>query len=384
MYSEVFEEFVKIAQEKNSADSDRKKLENTRRHSSEEVKKLEELYNIKPEQLDGNYDNMVDRAHPETIVLSPAYDKPNGIIENLNERHSLIKEVIQKAPRGQHTNRRVHAHNELSLNLIRLGNDLDSSNKQELADLADACLNQMITKKAWLAIIPWILGGLTATLTLEKQLPNVNKGLTTNTKALLSELNDLTSSNSNFGIGTKYKREFIEIIKKIQAEIISFSKKYASEFEKFNFFQIQDAKQLLDEQDKLAETASSNKESLDDLFAATKNMIKFIDKVIDLFNKEQFIKNQIEDIGAITDTIESSHVINNITGLFNPFDDVNDVKKALSTYKDSLDNILFTLNGTIEKSNTAAQSIEKLLNKYPNNDSDQKTNESNPNDISFM
>ncbi len=92
--------------------------------------------------------DLLDQAHPETVVVAPAYDAMNGVVENLKERQNIMIYIAQKTPRVFQTGSRyVKAQEDLLNETIRLGFLLDSRKEGEMAKIADSCSNQ-ITKEA--------------------------------------------------------------------------------------------------------------------------------------------------------------------------------------------------------------------------------------------
>src|SRR5579859_2403025 len=96
--SEIFESFVKIAQERGLV-SQAEKPEHTETDFSETnprfdsltIEQISKLYNTKPAQpKDMEYKrNIMEDAHPDPVVISPSYDKLNGLVENENEGQNI-------------------------------------------------------------------------------------------------------------------------------------------------------------------------------------------------------------------------------------------------------------------------------------------------------
>jgi hypothetical protein len=113
-------------------------------------------------------------------------------------------------------------------------------------------------------------------------------------------------------------------------------------------------------------------------------MLNYINKVIELFNNDSFIKDQVQSSGSITDFIDSSQIAKTVVDTFNPFDDIHDIINALETYKLSLDHILSTIEGSKTKSKKMSNSIDNLLSKYTGKKNEVEVEEtSNTNDISL-
>ena len=121
--SEIFEEFAKIAQEKKIISNDSKKsfkaLENNPRADSLDVSAIAALYGVKPETSDDmKYkSNIMEIAHPNSLVISPANDRINGLVENNIERQNINLRIVNKNPDGLLTQRR-YAQQQLALSLL--------------------------------------------------------------------------------------------------------------------------------------------------------------------------------------------------------------------------------------------------------------------------
>src|SRR6185436_13688028 len=103
--SEIFYNFVKIAQDKGMISEDapekaKKKLSKDHRADSLDISAIEALYGVKPNTpKDMEYKrNIIEDAHPNSVVVSPAYDKLNGLVENDQERQNIILNILSKNP----------------------------------------------------------------------------------------------------------------------------------------------------------------------------------------------------------------------------------------------------------------------------------------------
>ena len=146
--SDIFDSFTKIALEKGlikkaTPEELQKKLEENPRADSLDISAIEALYGIKPNTpKDMEYKrNIIEDAHPSAVIVSPSYDKLNGLVENVNERQDILIHIINKVPNG-HLTQHKYAEQDLILSLVRLGNHLDNVGKDDLRALADVCLQQ--------------------------------------------------------------------------------------------------------------------------------------------------------------------------------------------------------------------------------------------------
>lgn len=144
-YSDVFAEYAKIALEQGLISSAQD--EDSSKPSKEEKKELssaEILYGTKHKPTK----ELLEEAHPKTVVMGPSYDKFNGVVENLQQRHNVMVDIALKHPKILQTNTRyVKAQEELINETIKLGFYLDNLHQESLMRLADACTGSL-TKMA--------------------------------------------------------------------------------------------------------------------------------------------------------------------------------------------------------------------------------------------
>jgi hypothetical protein len=229
--SEIFNNFVKIAEEQGltSSDDTKKKLEKTRRADSLSIEDIEKLYNVKPDQPKGaKYKrNITENAHPESVIVAPSYDKLNALVENDNERQNIILNIVNKTPNG-HLTQHKYAENKLILNLVRVANDLDNRDQDKLMSLADTCLfqlnNKQMVKKALgpLAIVGIAVPVLLGALYLQQHMVFVNEGFEVNHQKLVAELDDILQDSASWGTGYDYRSDFKEMISSFKTKISSF------------------------------------------------------------------------------------------------------------------------------------------------------------------
>lgn len=144
--SEIFEAYEQIAQEKGwikSAETlEQYKKEVYPRAGSDTVEKIEKLYNTKPESPFKYEHNIMEVAHPNSVIIAPSYDKLNGLVENDIERQKIDINLVMKPTDGI-TDYRKYAQKNLLLALVRLANDLDNQGNEELRQLTDDCITSL-------------------------------------------------------------------------------------------------------------------------------------------------------------------------------------------------------------------------------------------------
>ena len=228
--SDIFDSFIKIAQ-KEGLISEAEGPEHTEfdfpetnpRHDSLSIEQIGKLYNNKPNMPeDMKYkNNIMEVAHPDPLVISPSYDKLNGLIENEIEGQNIRLHIVMKEPDG-HLTQRKYAEKELILSLVRVANKLDGLNNEGLCKLADACLTQAAKKKitksaqwqvyALRLAVPLLIG-----LFAKEHMNFHSDGFEQDCQKAESEINDLMSGDVTLGlIGHEYTTDFKTELEKLQ------------------------------------------------------------------------------------------------------------------------------------------------------------------------
>lgn len=238
--SEIFENFVKISEEKGLLSSDKsfKTLEQNPRADSLSVKDIEKLYSVKPDSpKDMEYDrNIMEVAHPSSVVTSPAYDRINGLVENNNERQAILLKLVNKRNDGLLLQRKL-AHKDFILSLVRIANHLDNTNNNELREFADSCLKQVEVKKNFnlnkKAAFPWlwvIAGGIAAVAAgyyISVHTRDFDVDFPTNHTNLIEKIDKILGSESKWhGFGYEVVGVFRENLKKLKQYVMDFKTFY--------------------------------------------------------------------------------------------------------------------------------------------------------------
>ena len=155
--SDIFNEFAKIAIEKGLITEATEVSDETNpRFDSLSNDDIKALYGVKP---DGESEkHILDQAHPESVYVAPAYDKMNGLVENLFERQDIMAWIATKPNDGKHTQERyVKASQDLTMALLNTAFMLDRTGNEALMKLADSCASRLveteITKEAAIPLI---------------------------------------------------------------------------------------------------------------------------------------------------------------------------------------------------------------------------------------
>lgn len=158
MSSEIFDAYAKIAIEKglikqakeNDPLKESKELKSYKNDSyprmgSDTLEIIEALYKTMPPEQPKSQQykrNIMEVAHPHKVILTPAYDKMNALIENNNERQRVLLNIVNKPVNGQLTNHK-YAQEALATSLIAVANDLDNREMEALRILADECIEEL-------------------------------------------------------------------------------------------------------------------------------------------------------------------------------------------------------------------------------------------------
>lgn len=153
MRSEIFDKYAAIALEQGLLSE---AAEEKSRIGSDDISTIELLYGVKPNGKDEK--NIIEQAHPEPVIIAPAYDRLNGLVENEIERRNIIMQIMNKPHQAKLTQHR-YAEQQLMSELVRIGFLMDNQDQFELMSLADAC-TEGLQKKAILPLIGAISGGL--------------------------------------------------------------------------------------------------------------------------------------------------------------------------------------------------------------------------------
>lgn len=364
--SEIFESFVKIAQERGLV-SQAEKPEHTETSFSETnprmdsltIEQISKLYNTKPAQpKDMEYKrNIIEDAHPESVVISPSYDKLNGLVENDNERQDIMIRIVMKNPDGHLVNRK-YAKKNLLLSLVRVGNELDARNNEELRKLADACLEQMSQKKiektAWVQIaviaVVVVLGAIYA----KQHLRFHSDGWQADLAKAMGEIDDLLTSNTNVGVGYAYTPAFIQTVNQLKSELNKLNTAVMKAIPILDKMQTpknaEELKSMLDE----PETKDAVK-AVQDLQAQMQSSYPFINTVINSFGNESYKQRSIAEKGILTSVVDSAEFLHGGAGLV--ADDFDDVKHALQTLKVDLSNLAKIMQGVESVKDKAQQEL---------------------------
>jgi hypothetical protein len=368
MKSEVFDNFIKIATEKGliSEGEAEHTEQNTKnpRWDSLDISAIEALYGVKPEQSKGmDYDyNIVEVAHPNSVVVAPSYDKLNGLVENINERQNILMHILFKEPemgspnQGKYPmnpgmlfpnvmgNTPKYAHKDLLLSLVRVANDMDNKDKEELRVLADICLNQLhsrgLKKEAFL---PWLIAAavILGVTYMEQHLADTDQGLKQNYSRLQGELQDFLTADVTLGFGHKYDDFLKSEVTQLQSQLNEFWSSYTA------------ASQILLElekphntQDLVQQSQRPDAQAIVRAYEVLRDEVNklypILDKVEKNFNSPDFKAEHTADKGTFTGLLDQVPFLHGGKSTLTA-DDFDDVVNAVPPFKDSIKRLMAVL-----------------------------------------
>lgn len=229
--SEIFNDYIRIAREQGLVSQAEDKV--NPRYDSQDLNAIELLYHVRPNGKDEK--EMIDQAHPESVIIAPSYDRLNGLVENEKERHNIMVGIINKPHQGKLTQHRyAGAKAGLMDELLRIGFLMDSKHQDDLRILADTCAENLVKKSwTWAEVgtaggvaggavglgllgagpVGWGLfaGGLAAMALINHFGPKVDQGTVNNCTNAIKELEDVLDDGQNQNL-TSVIQKLISII----------------------------------------------------------------------------------------------------------------------------------------------------------------------------
>lgn len=382
--SDIFNSFAKIAKEKGLIEPDKdfdKTHEKTKkeiyknkyRADSLSIKDIEHLYNVKPPApKDMEYiRNIIENAHKDPLMIADSYDKINGLIENQNERHDIIVNILSKVPNGLLTQHK-YAQKDLILSLVRLGNFLDTNNLDKLANLSDHCLQKLskpIKKEAFTKqAFPFLIAGavvILGVLYAQQHMADANEGFEQNHEKLMSELNDFLESNDNWGVGYQYTAEFKQTVSDFKDKLTKFHDIYNTAIPYINNFEKPRTGKELAQVSSDPSKYDGAKKAYDAIKSASSDMNSYMKTVIQDFKSTNYKNRQIQEKGFFSSLIDRTQVLHGGSGLI--ADDFDDVIHAITPYQQSIQDILKVLMDAENFKNAAAMQLQQSADNAKDN-----------------
>lgn len=373
--SEIFESFVKIAQEQgllaeaeHAEHTEKDFSETNPRYDSLSIEQISKLYGVKPDKpKDMEYKkNIMEDAHPERVVLSPSHDKLNGLVENEIDGQNIRIHIVLKEPDG-HLTQRKYARKQLLLSLVRIGNELDNRGNDELRKLADACLQQAandgkkkdLTKQAW--VVP-VLAGIAAAvgiLYLQQHKNFHSDGFNQDYQKVIGELDDLLTSNVTwYGTGEAFTPQFIQEMNKFKGDL---AKVNAAVQKVMPYIQSVEKPRTKSELTKeLARIAQDPKtkeaeQAIKEFKETIDEYVPEIFQVVNNFNRQSYKNEVITDKGVLQKAVDWTEVLHGGAGLVS--DNFDDVRRGLLTLWNDIKGIY----GALKQASSIQQALEQEL-----------------------
>src|SRR5690606_36146531 len=112
------------------------------------------LYGVKP---NGKEDDtpLLEKAHPDVVVVSPAEDRMNGIAANDQQRQDIMMQIAMRPTNGKYQQLAfVTAHEDLLKTLTKASIALDREKYNDLSKVATTCYERLEKE----AVAPLVLG----------------------------------------------------------------------------------------------------------------------------------------------------------------------------------------------------------------------------------
>jgi hypothetical protein len=358
--SEVFDEFIKIAMKKGLV-SEGEHAEHTEQNTknprwdSLDISAIEALYGVKPDQSkDMDYEhNIMEVAHPNAVVVSPSYDKLNGLVENNNELQNILMHILYKEPESGSPNQGIYpmrptllypnpkyASKNLMLALVRVANDMDNKDKDDLRVLADKCLEQIHDGFQKQAFLPWIIGAavVLGAIYLQQHLDDVDQGIKQNYMRLQSELQDFQQADTTLGFGHKYDDTLKHDVMMLQSSLNEFWTAYSKALPL-----IQEMERPTNAQDLIQKTQNSDTmtvmQAYETLRGEVEKIFPYLYKTQQNFTNPDYKAEHTAEKGAITGLLDSVPFLHGGKSSLTA-DDFDDVINAIGPFMASVKRLL--------------------------------------------
>jgi uncharacterized membrane protein len=116
------------------------------RADSRSIKDILNLYDVKGETSYEYKHNIMEDAHPKSLIMFPAYDKMNALVENHIERQKINLNILRKPVSGDEYRQKYAS--ELLTALTAIANEMDFRDNEPLRKLADKTISHL-TKEAF-------------------------------------------------------------------------------------------------------------------------------------------------------------------------------------------------------------------------------------------
>lgn len=192
--SEIFDSYAQLSLEKGyiTQEISKSAMNQEDKYADKEWKEtIQALYGIEP----NGKEDILDLAHPKPVIISPSYDRTNGLVENLKERSNIMKGIALKPNNGNLLKHKyAQTKEDLLKELIQLGFSMDNKDEDQLRKLADNCADRMTKNAFFPFIVPIAAGAVALTaamIALINHTAPSDQGVNVNCQAAIGELIDL-------------------------------------------------------------------------------------------------------------------------------------------------------------------------------------------------
>jgi hypothetical protein len=382
--SDILKNFEKIMSEKGAIS---KKAEKKSTHETRSPKEINDLYHVKPDTAKGmDYDRHIGQlAHKDMAVVLPAHDKLNGLVETDQERQNIMINLVLKPTHG-HLGAKKYAESQLMGSLIRVAQDLDNQDIEELRVLADTCIDQL-QKKAFEkeALAPLAIVGIVAAVAAaggllywQQHHDAASMGFRQDSLTMISELKDLANAG---GWGRdELKSEFKSEINNAISELSALNTEYgALEGVIEDIESMKTGSQLKTVLDtaKMLQSKPNYQAVYEKFKAMAKNVEPMLTKLETNFKNEAYKKRQVKDKGIwseINDMVGGA--LHGGKGLIK--DDFDDVVRTLPAYRASITEVLELIAGAESAEKKAVDDVKASQANSKAYDSKQFGNKTQP------
>jgi hypothetical protein len=389
-HSEIFDRFLQIATDKglisHGKPEQTEKTLKSPRWDSLDISAIEALYGVKPDMpKEMEYtNNIMETAHPTSMVIAPSYDKLNGLVENNNELQNILMHICYKEPEMGSTNqgrypekvkmiypdtmgnKSKYAKRDLLLTLVKVANDMDNKSKEELRILADTCLTQLHSQEfVKQAFWPWLVGAalILATIYMKEHLDDTDQGIRQNYSRLQDELGDFLTASESFGFGHQYDESLKDQVAQLQALLNEFWSAYSQAMPVLlSLEKPKNAQDLITQAS--APATRSLQQAYQVLQSETNKLKPVLDNVVQNFNNPDFKAEHTVEKGAVTSLIDSVPFLHGGKGSLTA-DDFDDVVNAINPFEASIQRLLHVLAQANQHKISIQQDVNASTSKTP-------------------
>jgi len=313
--------------ENDEAIKSRDYLLKNKRLSSSSIEDIEDLQNVtsKKEFLP----DLIEKAHPDFVVVMNAYDAINGSIFNHKQRQNIIRKLINRPATTQLTNYKL-ASVELAKVLTSLANTLHTEEGGELSKKADACLislkddSEKLTKKkafigdlgrglyrhyrglSWTTTIGLVAGGIALLYWYNNAEPTESTIEENGTKAL-DWFNTVLGSGSQ-SWEYSYNEMFLNLVKRAKLQTLAILGKWkvlSKELQQIEF--TADFKKKLATDEAFARRANALLQRVDNFGRAIEPTLQSLSDLSAEINNPQFRNHAVRDRGWTASLLDSAN-----------------------------------------------------------------------------